>query len=225
MLEVRDVTVSFGARTILDGTSLAVADGEVVALLGASGSGKSTLLRVIAGLLPPDRGDVLVDGAVVTDVPTHRRNIGLVFQDEQLFPHRTVAQNIEFGLRMHGWDRPARHRRVSELLELIGLAGFGDRRVTELSGGEAKRVALARTLAPSPRVVLLDEPLTGLDRDLHDQLAGEVARLLRAAGTTALHVTHDRTEAAAVADRVVLLGELGRPVEHRDLGESGMDRT
>ena len=234
MLEVRDVSVSFDGRAVLAGTSLAVADGEIVALLGPSGSGKSTLLRVIAGLLPADSGDVLLDGAVVNDVPTHRRNIGLVFQDEQLFPHRTVVQNVEFGLRMRRWDKPARARRVSELLELIGLSGFGDRRVTELSGGEAKRVALARTLAPSPHVVLLDEPLTGLDRDLHDQLVGEMARLLRAAGTTALHVTHDRAEAAAIADRVVLLGDLTHPVgriesveplDRGELGQRGVDRA
>ena len=220
MLEVREISVSFDDRAVLENTSLAVADGEIVALLGPSGSGKSTLLRVIAGLLRADRGDVLLDGAVVNDVPTHRRNIGLVFQDEQLFPHRTVAQNIEFGLRMRGWNKTDRARRVAELLELIGLAGFDGRRVTDLSGGEAKRIALARTLAPSPRVVLLDEPLTGLDRDLHDQLAGEIARLLRAAGTTALHVTHDREEASAVADRIVSLGELGRPIQ---FGQGGVD--
>lgn len=220
MLEVRDVSVSFEGRTVLAGTSLSVADGEIVALLGPSGSGKSTLLRVIAGLLPADSGDVLLDGAVINAVPTHRRNIGMVFQDEQLFPHRTVAQNIEFGLRMQRWDRSRRARRVDELLELIGLTGFGRRRVTDLSGGEAKRVALARTLAPSPRIVLLDEPLTGLDRDLHDQLAGEMARLLRAAGTTALHVTHDRDEADAVADRIVSLAELGHSIE---LGERGVN--
>ena len=220
MLEVRAVCVSFDGRAVLDGTSLGIADGEIVALLGPSGSGKSTLLRVIAGLLAADSGDVLLDGAVINDVPTHRRNIGVVFQDEQLFPHRTVAQNIEFGLRMRRWDRSDRARRVAELLDLVGLADFGGRRVTDLSGGEAKRVALARTLAPSPRVVLLDEPLTGLDRDLHDQLAVEMARLLRAAGTTALHVTHDRDEAAAVADRVVSLGQLGQSIE---LGERGVN--
>jgi len=219
VLEVRDVSVGFEGRAVLEGVSLTVADGEVVALLGPSGSGKSTLLRVIAGLLPADRGDVLLDGEVINDVPTHRRTIGLVFQDEQLFPHRTVAQNIEFGLRMQRHSKHEREHRVTELLELIGLPGFGGRRVTDLSGGEAKRIALARTLAPSPRVVLLDEPLTGLDRDLHDQLVGEMARLLRAAGTTALHVTHDRDEADAVADRVVSLGDLGQ------LGERGVDRT
>ena len=208
MLEVRDVTVRFADRVVLADTSLTVADGEVVALLGPSGSGKSTLLRVISGLLVPDGGDILVDGVVITALPTHRRSIGFVFQDEQLFPHRSVAANVEFGLRMSGWTKPRRTERRNELLALVGLDGFADRRVTDLSGGEAKRVALARTLAPSPRIVLLDEPLTGLDRDLHDQLAAEVAKLLRATGTTALVVTHDRDEAAVIADRVVALADL-----------------
>ena len=208
MLEVRDVTVRFADRVVLADTSLTVADGEVVALLGPSGSGKSTLLRVISGLLVPDSGDILVDGVVITALPTHRRSIGFVFQDEQLFPHRSVAANVEFGLRMSGWTKPRRTERRNELLALVGLDGFADRRVTDLSGGEAKRVALARTLAPSPRIVLLDEPLTGLDRDLHDQLAAEVAKLLRATGTTALVVTHDRDEAAIIADRVVALADL-----------------
>ena len=208
MLEVRGVTVAFGERLVLHDASLTLADREIVALIGPSGSGKSTLLQVIAGLLQPDRGDVLLDGEVVTRLPTHRRNIGMVFQDEQLFPHRTVAQNIEFGLRMQRVAKPQRIERVDELLALVGLSGFGPRRVTNLSGGEAKRVALARTLAPAPRVVLLDEPLTGLDRDLHDQLAGDLATLLRAANTTALLVTHDRDEASAIADRVVTISEL-----------------
>ena len=208
MLEVRGVTVQFSSRRVLDDVSLTVADGEIVALLGASGSGKSTLLRVIAGLITPDAGDIWLNGVAVTAMPTHRRNVGLVFQDEQLFPHRSVGQNVEFGLRMQGVPTAQRRKRVASLLQLVGLAGFADRRVTELSGGEAKRVALARTLAPEPRVVLLDEPLTGLDRELHDQLAGEVGRLLRVTGTTALLVTHDRDEATAVADRVVELADL-----------------
>ena len=208
MLEVRGVTVQFSSRRVLDDVSLTVADGEIVALLGASGSGKSTLLRVIAGLITPDAGDIWLNGVAVTAMPTHRRNVGLVFQDEQLFPHRSVGQNVEFGLRMQGVPTAQRRKRVADLLQLVGLAGFADRRVTELSGGEAKRVALARTLAPEPRVVLLDEPLTGLDRELHDQLAGEVGRLLRVTGTTALLVTHDRDEATAVADRVVELADL-----------------
>jgi thiamine transport system ATP-binding protein len=208
VLEVRDLRVAFGDTLVLDDVSLIVAEGEVVALLGASGSGKSTLLRTIAGLIEPEQGDVLLDGRVVTSVPTHRRNVGLVFQDEQLFPHRTVAQNVEFGLRMQRWDRARRVERTAHLLGLVGLSGFEERRVTDLSGGEAKRVALARSLAPSPRVLLLDEPLTGLDRELHDQLANELAHVLRSTGTTALLVTHDRDEAAMIADRTVNMTDL-----------------
>ncbi|CAB4884811.1 unannotated protein [freshwater metagenome] len=210
MLEVRDVSVSFGERQVLNRVSIDVANGEIVALLGPSGSGKSTLLRVIAGLLVPDSGSVALDAVDITTLSTHRRNIGMVFQDEQLFPHRTVAQNIEFGLRMQGWEVARRSRRVTELLSMIGLDQFAGRRVTGLSGGEAKRVALARTLAPSPRIVLLDEPLTGLDRELHDQLANELSHLLRSTATTALIVTHDRDEAAAIADRTVTLADCER---------------
>lgn len=205
MLEARDITVRFSERTVLDDVSLTVADGEVVAVLGPSGIGKSTLLRVLAGLLVADAGSVWLDGADITRLPSHRRDIGLVFQDEQLFPHLDVAANIGFGLRMQGATRAATAARVTELLALVGLAGFEHRRVTSLSGGEAKRIALARSLAPRPRVLLLDEPLTGLDRDLHDRLAAEVATLLRATCTTALLVTHDQDEAAAIADRTVVL--------------------
>ncbi len=208
---MRDVVVRFGDRTVLDRVSLHVAGGEVVALLGPSGTGKTTLLRVIAGLLPADAGSVLVDGVDVTSTPAHRRGVGVVFQDEQLFPHLDVAGNVGFGLRMQRRSRAEIAQRVDELLDTVGLAGFGDRRVTELSGGEAKRVALARALAPRPRVLLLDEPLTGLDTDLHERLVGEVRALLHTAEVTALHVTHDRAEARAVADRVVELAELSTP--------------
>lgn len=203
MLEVRGITVRYGERLVLDRVNLAVADAEVVALLGPSGSGKSTLLRVIAGILDPDAGAVLVDGVEVGHLPPHRRRVGMVFQEEQLFPHLDVAGNIGFGLRMQGMARRAIDHRVAELLELVGLPGFGDRRVQRLSGGEAKRVALARALAPSPAVLLLDEPLTGLDTTLHERLVSDLGHVLRSAGTTALLVTHDRTEASALAARTV----------------------
>lgn len=202
MLEASDITVRFGERTVLDRVTLQVGTGEVVALLGPSGVGKSTLLRVIAGLLTPDGGTVSLDGRDVTQLASHRRNIGLVFQDEQLFPHLTVAQNIGFGLRMQRVGRAEAAARVQELLGLVGLEPLANLHVTKLSGGEAKRVALARSLAPRPAVLLLDEPLTGLDRELHDRLATELAGLLRATATSALLVTHDIDEATTIADRV-----------------------
>lgn len=208
MVQVHGVTVRFGARTVLHNTHLHVASGEIVAVLGASGSGKSTLLRVIAGLVTPDAGQVWIDGVDMTTWPTHRRGVGVVFQDEQLFPHLDVAANVAFGLRQQRVPRGESTQRVNELLALVGLTDFDRRRVTDLSGGEAKRVALARALAPQPRVVLLDEPLTGLDVDLHDRLMIEVASLLRSLAMTAVLVTHDPAEAAAIADRVVRLDSL-----------------
>jgi len=205
MLSVVDICVAFDDRPVLDHVSFEVATGEVVALLGPSGSGKTTLLRVIAGLQQADSGTVLLDGCSLDGVPAHRRSIGLVFQDEQLFPHLDVRANVAFGLRMAGRSRSEQAARVDELLALVGLPGFADRRVTSLSGGEAKRVALARSLAPAPSVLLLDEPLTGLDPELHDRLAADLAALLRRTGTTALMVTHDLAEAATIADRTVAL--------------------
>ncbi len=211
-LVVSEVVVTFGERTVLDGASLTVGAGEIVALLGPSGSGKSTLLRVIAGIVTPDRGTVHIGGSDVTSVPTHRRSVGMVFQDEQLFEHLDVGGNVEFGLRMRGDAPDSRGPRVAALLGLVGLTGFQRRNVRQLSGGEAKRVALARSLAPSPTVLLLDEPLTGLDRQLHDRLVDDLAAILRAEGTTSLLVTHDHDEAEAIADRVVTVAELvGNP--------------
>lgn len=204
-LEVRDLVVRFGPRAVVDGMSMALEPGEVLALLGPSGSGKSTVLRVVAGLLEPDAGSVWVDGRDVTRVPAHRRDVGMVFQDDQLFPHLDVAGNVGFGLRMRRMPRADVARAVASALDLVGLAGFEGRSVDRLSGGEAKRVALARSLAPRPKVLLLDEPLTGLDRDLHDRLAVDLAELLRATGTTAVLVTHDPAEAETIADRVITI--------------------
>lgn len=203
MLDVREVTVAFGETTVLDRCSLHVDAGDIVALLGPSGSGKSTLLRVIAGLIAPRSGHVVLDGEDVTGVPTHLRHVGMVFQDEQLFPHLSVVDNVAFGLKMAGVAKAERRRRADELLDVVGLGGFGDRRIDHLSGGEAKRVAVARSLAPAPKILLLDEPLTGLDRDLHDRLQAQVADIIRATGTTAVWVTHDEAEAAAVSDHLV----------------------
>jgi thiamine transport system ATP-binding protein len=207
-LEVRAVTVRFDGDTVLDGVSLSVGAGEVVALLGPSGSGKSTLLRAVAGIITPDSGRIVVHGVDVTELPTSRRGVGMVFQDNQLFPHMSVLDNVAFGPKMAGIPRSARAERATRWLRQVGLAGFDDRRVTDLSGGEAKRVALARTLAAEPSIVLLDEPLTGLDRELHDRLAVDLAEVLRAADATALLVTHDHDEATTIADRTVQLADL-----------------
>lgn len=207
-LEVRAVRVAFDGTPVLDGASLTLAPGEIIALRGPSGSGKSTLLRVIAGILPADDGTIAIDGHDVSDVPTHRRGVGMVFQDNQLFPHLSVLDNVAFGSRMRGVGRAHREAAAREWLARVGLDGFGSRQVTELSGGEAKRVALARTLAPEPSIVLLDEPLTGLDRELHDRLATELADLLRAAEVTSLLVTHDAEEADTIADRTIEIADL-----------------
>jgi thiamine transport system ATP-binding protein len=210
-IEVREVSVSFGERQVLDRFSLSVEPGEIVALLGPSGCGKSTLLRVIAGLQLADHGSVLIDGTDMADVPTHRRRVGMVFQDQQLFPNLDVAGNVGYALKLAGVAAAARAARVGELLELVGLCGFERRNITQLSGGEGQRVALARSLAASPRVLLLDEPFSALDRDLHDRLVTDTRALLQQVGITAIHVTHDHDEAAMMCDRVVRMNEGTHP--------------
>jgi thiamine transport system ATP-binding protein len=177
-------------------------------VLGPSGSGKSTLLRVIAGVAAPDAGTVTLSGHDITHVPTHQRGVGMVFQDNQLFPHLTVGENVAFGLKMARTPSVVRRSTADDWLARVGLAGFGSRDVSALSGGEAKRVALARTLAVEPSVVLLDEPLTGLDRELHDRLAHDVAALLADLAITAILVTHDPDEAATIAVRSLHMDDI-----------------
>lgn len=193
------------ATTAVDGVDLDVARGEVVAILGPSGCGKSSLLRAVAGLEPVASGRVLWDGADVAGVPVHRRGFGLMFQDGQLFAHRDVAGNVEYGLRMQRVPRDQRRTRVAELLEVVGLPGSGRRSVATMSGGERQRVALARALAPQPGLLLLDEPLSALDRALRERLAADLRAALVETGTTALFVTHDHDEAFTVADRVAVM--------------------
>ncbi|MDZ7704500.1 MAG: ABC transporter ATP-binding protein [Trueperaceae bacterium] len=185
--------------------SLTVTPGETVALLGPSGCGKSTLLRLVAGLERPDAGRVTLDDHDITRQPAQQRGFGMVFQDFALFPHLNVADNVAFGLVERGWPAAARRTRVGELLELVGLTGFGARRVAQLSGGEQQRVSLARALAPEPSLLLLDEPLSNLDVALREDLKAELADLLGALDTGAIYVTHDQSEAFALADRVALM--------------------
>ena len=218
MLELRDVSVSYGDTTAVDRVSLDLPTGEVLAVLGPSGCGKSTLLRAVAGLEPLAEGRVLADGADVTSTPTHRRGFALMFQDGQLFPHLSVARNVAYALRLQRVPRDLRSARVSELLELVGLAGHAERLPATLSGGERQRVALARALAVEPRLLLLDEPLSALDATLRERLAADLRGILTRAGTTALLVTHDHEEAFALADRLAVM-RAGRVVQSGRIDE------
>ncbi|WP_415951454.1 ABC transporter ATP-binding protein [Streptomyces sp. KLOTTS4A1] len=207
LLGLSDVRVRFGGHTALDAVDLEVAEHEIVCVLGPSGSGKSTLLRVVAGLQGIDSGRVLLGGRDQRGTPAHRRGVGLMFQDHQLFPQRDVGGNVAFGLRMHGASKAEQAKRVAELLDLVGLPGAGRRAIGSLSGGEQQRVALARALAPRPRLLMLDEPLGQLDRSLRERLVVELRELFGELGTTVLAVTHDQGEAFALADRVVVMRE------------------
>ncbi|RNL81250.1 ABC transporter ATP-binding protein [Nocardioides marmorisolisilvae] len=215
-LEVSGLTVRFDGTTAVDGVDLVLPAGSVTAVLGPSGCGKSTLLRAIAGLEQPASGSVVYAGQDLARVPTHRRGFALMFQDGQLFPHQDVASNVGYPLRLRRVPGQQRAERVEELLDLVGLAGFGDRMPATLSGGERQRVALARSLAVQPRLLLLDEPLSALDRGLRERLAGDLHDILRRAGTTTLLVTHDHEEAFAIADRMAVMRE-GRIVQVGDL--------
>jgi iron(III) transport system ATP-binding protein len=204
MIRLDGVSKRFGATTAVDGASLCVERGEVVALLGPSGCGKTTLLRLVAGFERPDAGVVEVAGRTVaagrTWVVPEERRVGMVFQDYALFPHLTVAENVGFGL-----PRRQRPTRVPELLAIVGLDGLGHRYPHELSGGQQQRVALARALAPAPDLVLLDEPWSNVDPSLRESLRSEVTEIIRPLGVTVVLVTHDREEAFSLADRIALM--------------------
>jgi thiamine transport system ATP-binding protein len=205
VLTVDGAIVRFDEHAALDGVDLSVHDGEIVAVLGPSGSGKSTLLRAIAGLEPLAAGTIAWDGTDLAGTPPHKRRFGLMFQDYALFPHKDVAGNVAFGLRMQGRAAADLERRVAEVLALVDLEGFEHRSVTTLSGGEQQRVALARALAPEPRLLMLDEPLGALDRTLRERLTVDLEQLLHRLGMTSIYVTHDHAEARAIGDQLVVM--------------------
>jgi len=218
MLELQGLTKSFGDQRAVDAISLMVREGEIVALLGPSGCGKTTTLRMIAGFEAPSAGMVRLDGRDVTAQRPNQRGVGLVFQDYALFPHMTVAQNIDYGMRQQRVPQAERAERRAALMRLVRLEGLHARRPAQLSGGQQQRVALARALAVRPRLLLLDEPLSNLDARLREALRGELRDILRAAGTTALVVTHAQDEAMALADRIVVMNR-GR-IEQADTPEA-----
>ena len=199
------VTKCFGKIIALDNVSLQVRRGELITLLGPSGCGKTTLLNLVAGFLKPEHGEILIDGALVTDVPTHRREIGIMFQSYALFPHMTVAGNVGYGLKMRRIAKPEIARRVADTLALIKLDGLDDRKPRQLSGGQQQRVALARALVIRPKVLLLDEPFSALDRNLRASMQVEVKEIVRKLGVTTIFVTHDQGEALSLSDKIAVI--------------------
>ena len=221
-LDVEELTVRYGASTAVDGVTLAIEPGEVVALLGPSGCGKTTLLRVIAGFVRQAAGRIRVDGTIIDGLPANQRNIGIVFQNYALFPHMNVAENVAYGLRARGERGPGVLKRVMEVLETVQLGAFRERLPRQLSGGQQQRVALARALAVQPSILLLDEPFAALDRNLRLDMQIEVKRLQRTLGLTTILVTHDQDEAMSVADRIAVMNK-GR-VEQFDTPVAIYDR-
>lgn len=205
MLELRAIEHGYDSQPVLRSIDLAVVQGEIMCLLGPSGCGKTTLLRLIAGLETPRHGDILLHGRSIVRIPAHRRGFGLMFQDFALFPHMNVEQNVRFGLRMQGVSRPDADKLVREVLALVDLAGFEKRGVAQLSGGEKQRVALARSLAPQPQLLMLDEPLGSLDAGLRERLMVDVRTIIKKLKLTSIYVTHDQAEAFAIADRIALM--------------------
>lgn len=205
-LKIDHLSKTFNHTPALDEVSLTLDEGQILCLLGPSGCGKTTLLRLIAGLETPDSGGIFFEGQDITAVPPHQRGFGLMFQEFALFPHKNVGQNVAFGLQQ--LKRVGEiEARVEEMLALVGLSGFESRDVNSLSGGERQRVALARSLAPGPRLLMLDEPLGALDRALRERLMLEIRQILKQLGLTAIYVTHDQTEAFAVADRIIVMNQ------------------
>ena len=224
---VSDLSVRYGGWLALDRLDLSIGLGELFVLLGGSGSGKTTLLRTLAGFIAPSGGRVLLGGRDITALPPHRRPVNTMFQSYALFPHMSVAANIGFGLKRQGLPRAAVADRVAELLALVRLEGFGDRRPDALSGGQRQRVALARSLAPRPELLLLDEPLSALDRGLREATQGELVRVQRQLGTTFVLVTHDQEEALTMATRIGLLegGRLAQVGTPREIYEHPVSRS
>ena len=204
-LDIEGITHRFGDVTVLNQIYLQVKPGEFVALLGPSGCGKTTILRLVAGLLTPTVGQIRIDGQRVEHVPTHKRNVGIVFQNYALFPHMTVFDNVAYGLRAQGTAAPKVRSRVRDMLDLVQLEAMGDRYPNELSGGQQQRIALARALAVEPRILLLDEPFSALDKNLRLDMQIEVKRLLTEQGITTMFVTHDQEEALSMADRMAVM--------------------
>jgi putative spermidine/putrescine transport system ATP-binding protein len=204
-LDIGGAEKRFGAAAVLQGIDLAVAKGEFVSLLGPSGCGKTTLLRIVAGLLAPDRGRIVLDGADIAKLPPHKRDVGVVFQNYALFPHLSVADNVAFGLRAHGRKPTETDATVAKFLDLVRMGEFAKRPVQMLSGGQQQRVAVARALAVGPKLMLFDEPFSALDRKLRETMQIELRRLLRELGTTAIFVTHDQDEALVMSDRIAIM--------------------
>jgi putative spermidine/putrescine transport system ATP-binding protein len=208
-LQLNGVTKTYGAFTALERVDLSIAKGEFVTFLGPSGSGKTTTLMIIAGFEKATAGDVLIEGESLSGLAPHERNIGIVFQNYALFPHKTALENVYFPLQMRGVKRVSGLKKAADALELVGLQGFGQRYPKELSGGQQQRVALARALVFEPSLLLLDEPLGALDKNLREQMQIEIKRIQRALGVTTIFVTHDQSEAMSMSDRIVVF-EKGR---------------
>lgn len=204
-VEIAGLTVRYGGDSAINDVSLEVATGERFSVMGPSGAGKSTLLRVIAGLERATKGTVRIDGVDVTDVPAHKRPVGLMFQDNVLFPHMNVLDNVDYGLRMQGMEKTERRHRARDLLDLVALSGYENRDPSSLSGGEQQRVALARTLAPDPSLILFDEPLGAIDQALKEDLIQQLISIVDDVGATSIYVTHDRSEAEAYSQRMAIL--------------------